>query len=174
MNERIMEFAIFCIENIATKLNIDPQKVYDLLSKDSNILENYIVPEYELDESIFDILHMKQVDSYPEEWLDFIMACRRQEDRSSYDIVIGGIANDKVFNTLELYFDQLIDKSEAIKRLQYEKPNLQIAFRIDRALDVFYHSITYELMRDGIGDTHCMSDSYLVTDILEELNEKAS
>lgn len=51
-----------------------------------------------------------------------------------YDIVIGGVANDKVFNTVELYFDHLIDKAEAIKRLRYEKPNLQICFRTETAL----------------------------------------
>ena len=32
----------------------------------------------------------------------------------------------KVFNTVELYFDNLIDKKEAIRRLRYEKPNLQM------------------------------------------------
>ena len=54
--------------------------------------------------------------------------------RSDYDMVIGGVANDKVFNTVELFFDGLIDKTEAIGRLRYEKPNLQIAFRTDKAL----------------------------------------
>lgn len=44
------------------------------------------------------------------------------------------MANDKVFNTVELYFDQLIDKTEAIRRLRYEKPNLQLYFRTDAAL----------------------------------------
>ena len=34
----------------------------------------------------------------------------------------------------ELYFDQLIDKREAINRLRYEKPNMQICFRIEAAL----------------------------------------
>lgn len=41
-------------------------------------------------------------------------------------IGLGGVTNDKVFNTVELYFDNLIDKKEAIRRLRYEKPNLQI------------------------------------------------
>ena len=41
----------------------------------------------------------------------------------------GGVANDKVFNTVELFFDGLIDKEEAIKRLRFEKPNLQLCFR---------------------------------------------
>ena len=74
-------------------------------------------------------------DSYSEEWLDFILNCRSGKDITDYDIVIGGVANDKVFNTIELFFDGLIDKTEAIKRLKYEKPNLQICFRTQRALE---------------------------------------
>ena len=42
--------------------------------------------------------------------------------------------DDKVFNTVELFFDGLIDKREAINRLRYEKPNLQICFRTEKAL----------------------------------------
>ena len=77
---------------------------------------------------------MLRFETYSEEWLDFILDCRREQDTSDYDIVIGGVANDKVFNTVELYFDHLIDKTEAIKRLCYEKPNLQICFRTETAL----------------------------------------
>lgn len=43
-----LEFAIFCIENIAFKLNVDAQKVYNALTKHTNILEEYIIPEYEV------------------------------------------------------------------------------------------------------------------------------
>ena len=53
------------------------------------------------------------------------------KDSTDYDLVVGGVANDKVFNTVELFFDGLIDKAEAINRLRYEKPNLQICFRYD-------------------------------------------
>lgn len=65
----------------------------------------------------------------------FILNCRRGNDFTDYDIVIGGVANDKVFNTVELFFDGLIDKKEAINRLRYEKPNLQICFRTEKALN---------------------------------------
>ena len=78
-------------------------------------------------------------DAYSEEWLDFILKCRRGEDTSDYDIVMGGVANDKVFNTVELFFDELIDKNEAIKRLRYEKPNFQIVFRSQKVLDKYLH-----------------------------------
>ncbi len=82
-------------------------------------------------------MKIRRFESYSEEWLDFILACRSGEDRWEYDIVIGGVADDKVFNTIELYLDQLIDRTEAIKRLRYEKPNLQICFRTQEAIDEY-------------------------------------
>lgn len=42
-----MEFAIFCIENTAARLNVDAEKMYETLAIKSNILQNYIVPNYE-------------------------------------------------------------------------------------------------------------------------------
>lgn len=96
--------------------------------------KNSVISRYCFDESSSCRLKILQFESYSEKWLDFILACRTDRDVSDYDLVIGGVANDKVFNTVELYFDQLIDKSEAIKRLIYEKPNLQYCFRTEDAL----------------------------------------
>ena len=53
-----------------------------------------------------------------EEWLDFILNCRSGKDSTDYDLVVGGVANDKLFNTVELFFDGLIDKTEAINHLR--------------------------------------------------------
>ncbi len=36
---------------------------------------------------------------------------------------------------------------------------------MSRALKLFYHSVTYELMSQGISDMHCMSDGYLVEEL---------
>lgn len=47
-NSKELEFAIFCIENIAVRLNISAEKVYSALAEKSNILSDYIVPEYEI------------------------------------------------------------------------------------------------------------------------------
>ena len=63
---------------------------------------------------------------------------RRGKDMTDYDLVLGGVANDKVFNTVELFFDGLIDKVEAINWLGYEKPNLQICFRTEKALSLLH------------------------------------
>lgn len=101
--------------------------------------QNAVVSSYDFDESAYDDLKVLKFDSYSEEWLDFILTCRRGKDTSDHDIVIGGVANDKVFNTVELYFDNLIDKNEAIRRLRYEKPNLQICFRTEISLQKYLH-----------------------------------
>ena len=42
-----LSFAVFCIENLAARLNMDPAKVYLLLTEKTNILYDYIVPCYE-------------------------------------------------------------------------------------------------------------------------------
>lgn len=94
-----------------------------------------IVSVYNLDETAFEIYRTKRFESYSEEWLDFISQCRTGRDLSDYDIVIGGVANDRVFDTVELYFDNLISRSEAIGRLAMEEPNLQICFRRQEVLD---------------------------------------
>ena len=45
---RELEFAIFCIENVAAKLGVSAEKVYDALTEKSDILNDYIIPEYEI------------------------------------------------------------------------------------------------------------------------------
>ncbi len=101
--------------------------------------KNGIVSRYSFNESVLQELKVLKFDSYSEGWLDFILKCRSGNDATDYDMVIGGVSNDKVFNTVELYFDNLIDKREAIRRLRYEKPNLQICFRTQKILDEYLH-----------------------------------
>lgn len=45
---RELEFAIFCIENVAAKLGVSAEKVYEALAEKSDILNDYIIPEYEI------------------------------------------------------------------------------------------------------------------------------
>ena len=47
-NSRELEFAIFCIENVAAKLGVDAECVYQAFNEQSDILNGYIVPEYEV------------------------------------------------------------------------------------------------------------------------------
>ncbi|MBQ6471404.1 MAG: DUF3990 domain-containing protein [Victivallales bacterium] len=79
------------------------------------------------DERIADLrLKVKTFPVYDSEWLHYVADNRDGRPVEKYDIVQGGIANDKVFNTQELYFARLISENEALNRLKFEKPNCQI------------------------------------------------
>lgn len=77
---------------------------------------------------------VKLFDCYDEEWLDFVIACRNGEVAGDYDLIVGGVADDKVFDTVDLYTDKLISKDEALRRLAYVKPNIQYCIRTDAML----------------------------------------
>lgn len=51
------------------------------------------------------------------------------------------MANDKVFNTVDLYFAGLITKEEALGRLRYEKPNHQLCILNGLMIDRHLHFI---------------------------------
>ncbi len=123
--------------------------IYEQAKKWSNRFksrgEEGVISRYEFDEKAYDELKVLRFDSYSERWLDFILSCRREKDDSDYDLVIGGVADDKVFNTVELFLDGLINKDEAIKRLKYENPNLQMAFRTEGSLSYLHFEGSEEL-----------------------------
>lgn len=65
-NAKEIEFVVFCIEAIAKRLNVNGQQVYKALAQKSDILNGYIVPEYEVlhtqskDYIVDDILEVMQ------------------------------------------------------------------------------------------------------------------
>lgn len=93
-----------------------------------------VVSRYEFDECAAAGLKTLRFDGYSEEWLDFIIACRGLRDSSDWDLVVGGVANDKVFDTMEAFFDGYATKEQTIGRLRMQTPNLQICFRTEAAL----------------------------------------
>ena len=64
-----------------------------------------------------------------------MVACRKGIIIGNYDIVKGGIANDKVFRTVDLFFSGDITKEEALRRLLFELPNDQLCIRSQKILD---------------------------------------
>lgn len=43
---------------------------------------------------------------------------------------------------------------------------------LDAALEFFYHSDVYRLVREGVSDMHCMSDEYLAEELQQEYQTK--
>lgn len=68
-----------------------------------------------------------------DEWLDFIVNCRRGISHN-YDIVIGAMANDQVFNYINDYVDGILTKEQFWVLAKFKKPTNQICFCSDNAL----------------------------------------
>lgn len=106
-----------------------------------------VVSSYEIDMNTLNkSARILRFDEHTDEWLNFVIACRREEYMGDYDIVIGGVANDRVFDTIQLYFDGLIDKTESIKRLKYDKPNLQYCLRNQTIINEHLKFISSEVL----------------------------
>lgn len=88
--------------------------------------------KFECDWAAWNVLRF---DAYDKDWLQFIAKCRAGNDDTDYDIVIGGIANDKVIQTLDRYFNRELSENEALGLLKYEKPNIQYCIRSQVMLD---------------------------------------
>lgn len=96
--------------------------------------------KYSLDQE----LKIKTFSSYDEEWLDFVCSCRKGgEDYKQYDIIEDGVANDKVFRTVDLYMAGIYNKEQALQNLAYEKPNHQLCFITQQAIDKCLKFIEY-------------------------------
>ena len=70
-NSNELEFAVFCIENVAAKLGVDAECVYQAFTQKSDIFNGYIVPEYEvlhtqsreyIVDDLFDMMKEKEVE----------------------------------------------------------------------------------------------------------------
>ena len=96
-----------------------------------------IISCYLLDDNAFKKCRILKFDSYSEEWLDCITKCRTGNDNMEYDIILGGVADDKILNTCELYFKHYIDRNTALDRLRYEKPNYQVCFKNQEIIEQY-------------------------------------
>ena len=96
------------------------------LRKGMRLNKQGVVNIYELKDQWkdFRVLSFEKED---EQWLDFVCACRKGESLNmDYDIIIGNVADDDVFKTVDMYFRGLWDKKKVLEELRYYKMNDQI------------------------------------------------
>ena len=122
-NSSELEFAVFCIENVAAKLGVNAERVYQAFTEQSDILNGYIVPEYE-------VLHTQSREYIVDDLLDVM------KERGGSVILYHGSFLE--IAKPDLVHSHQIDKMKAINRLRYEKTNLQICFRTEKALSLLH------------------------------------
>lgn len=80
----------------------------------------------------------KKFDRYDSEWLHFIVDCRNgKRVWKDYDIIEGGVANDRVIDTLEAFKAGQITEELAITELAKHQPNNQICFLNQEVVDKY-------------------------------------
>lgn len=80
-------------------------------------------------------LLIKEFTGADSEWLASIVACRRGEDVfAGYDVVIGPVADDNIYETIRFYETGVYDETETLRRLKVEKLYNQVVFKTEAAL----------------------------------------
>lgn len=94
---------------------------------------------YQLDrDAILAEARCKVFRAYDAEWLNFIVASRRGENPAEpYDYVEGGVANDRVIDTVNLYMAGLMSAEVALQRLAQHQPNNQICLLSQTVTDKY-------------------------------------
>lgn len=77
-----------------------------------------------------------------ERWIDFVCSCRNgSEAYRDYDIIIGKVADDKVFRVVDMYKRGIWDRERAIREIRVYETYDQICFVSQRAMDAL---LTFE------------------------------
>lgn len=116
-------------------------------------LKKQVISVYDFDllkaeKSLF-VTHFEKAD---ESWLNFICACRSGKNiNNAYDVVIGPVADDNVYTTVQLFETGVLDKDEALKRLRVEKLFDQVLFHTERALEycIYKETILFRGSNNG-------------------------
>ena len=78
-------------------------------------------------------LNILEFKSMTDEWLDFIIQCRNGEPHN-YDIVIGAMADDQIYNYVADYLDGVITREQFWVLAKFKHPTHQINFCMESAL----------------------------------------
>ncbi|MDE6348962.1 MAG: DUF3990 domain-containing protein [Bacteroides sp.] len=93
-----------------------------------NRKQTALLNRYRLDrDAILKVAKCKVFKAYDEEWLRFIVGNRSGENLAKeYDYVEGGVANDRVVDTVTLYMAGLMELNSALRELAKHQPNNQM------------------------------------------------
>ncbi len=89
-----------------------------------------VVSVFEFDERLLHDTRYKTMhfDGATVEWLDFVVGNRKGENAHNYDIIMGPVANDKLYATISLYENGVLDASAAIEQLKTHQWFDQLSF----------------------------------------------
>ena len=106
-----------------------------------------IVSVFELDDAVLNnpAYHTRHFDGATAEWLDFVVSNRRGEVHHNFDLIMGPVANDKLYATITLYENGILDANAAIEQLNTHQLFDQLSFHTTKACKLLTFVETFEL-----------------------------
>ena len=106
-----------------------------------------IVSVFELDDAVLNnpAYHTRHFDGATAEWLDFVVGNRRGEIHHNFDLIMGPVANDKLYATITLYENGILDANAAIEQLNTHQLFDQLSFHTTKACKLLTFVETFEL-----------------------------
>ena len=105
-----------------------------------------VVSVYEFDETLLDSpdWNIRQFTGADEAWLYFVTDCRKSRGHD-YDLVLGPVANDKVFTTVNLFESGVLSAEAAILQLKAYKTYDQMSFHTDKTIGMLRFFFSFEV-----------------------------
>lgn len=96
------------------------------------------------DISAINVLKFHENDS---QWVEFVCECRKGgQAPEGTDLIIGGVADDKVFEAVNMYFKGYWDMETTLNALKFYERNVQYCFLTQNAIDaVLTFETAYEV-----------------------------
>lgn len=88
--------------------------------------------------------NIRHFDEADEPWLYFVTDCRKSR-KHDYDLVLGPVANDKVFTTVNLFESGVLSAEAAILQLKAYKTYDQLSFHTARTIGTLRFVEAYEV-----------------------------
>ena len=111
-------------EKLATKFNTPIVNIYEVKNIES--------------------LNIKEFKDYSDEWLEFVVNCR-SGNTHNYDIVIGPMADDTIYDYIEAYTHGQMNKQKFFELMKFKYPTHQISFHTIKALDCINYIQSYQV-----------------------------
>lgn len=92
-------------------------------------------------------LKIKKFEKANEEWLDFVVKNRNENYNHGFDMVIGPVANDTLYQTLNLYETGILTKPETISRLKVHPLYDQLAFNTIYSIKLLNFKKAFEVLK---------------------------
>lgn len=119
-----------------TTISLEQAQRWAMLRKNRTGVSTAFVSEYDIEDEILTSADYKthHFNGATLDWLEFVSNNRKGLEQADFDLVMGPVANDRLYATLILYEQGILNAEPAIKQLKTNNLFEQLSFHTEKAL----------------------------------------